>query len=70
MPKRLRLTRRFQVSLTNDAYRTMNRFAAEAGLTPDEALTFLFEHFNSVTNHENLTARLRLFKAEMEARKA
>lgn len=70
MPKRLRLTRRLPIALTNDAYRTLHRFAAEAGITPDEALTFLFEHFNSVTHHENLTARLRLFKAELEDRKA
>ena len=70
MPKRLRLTRRFPVSLTNDAYRVLHRSAAEAGLTPDEALVFLFEHFGSVTHHENLTARLRLFKAELEDRKA
>lgn len=70
MPKRLRLTRRFPVSLTNDAYRVLHRFAAEAGLTPDEALVFLFEHFGSVTHHENLTARLRLFKAELKDRKA
>ncbi|AOZ68541.1 hypothetical protein LPB142_03765 [Rhodobacter xanthinilyticus] len=70
MPKRLRMTRRFPVSMTNDAYRTLQRFAAEAGLSADEALVFLFEHFNSVTHHENLTARLRLFKAELEDRKA
>ncbi|PCD76131.1 hypothetical protein [Pseudothioclava arenosa] len=70
MPKRLRLTRRFPVAMTNDAYRRLQSFAREAELTQDEALTFLFEHFNSVTNHENLTARLRLFRAELEARKA
>ena len=70
MPKRLRLTRRFPVAMTNDAYRSLHRFAAEAGITPDEALTFLFEHFGSVTHHENLSARLRLFKAELDARKA
>ena len=70
MPKRLRLPRRFPVALTNDAYRTLHRFATEAGISTDEALTFLFEHFNSVTHHENLTARLRLFKAELDARKA
>ncbi|MDD8021641.1 MAG: hypothetical protein PHX82_00830 [Paracoccaceae bacterium] len=70
MPKRLRLTRRFPVALTNDAYRTLHRFAAEAEISTDEALTFLFEHFNSVTHAENLTARLRLFKAELGARKA
>ncbi|PTV96387.1 hypothetical protein C8J27_102181 [Rhodobacter aestuarii] len=70
MPKRLRLTRRFPVAMTNDAYRSLHRFAAEAEITPDEALCFLFEHFNSVTNAENLTARLRLFKAELPDRKA
>lgn len=70
MPKRLRLTRRFPVAMTNDAYRRLQGFAREAELSQDEALTFLFEHFTSVTNHENLTARLRLFRAELEARKA
>ena len=70
MPKRLRLTRRFPVALTNDAHRKLGRFAAEAGITQDEALTFLFEHFGSVIDHTNLSHRLRLFKAELEARKA
>ena len=59
-----------EAAALNDAYRTLQRFAAEAGLSADEALVFLFEHFNSVTHHENLTARLRLFKAELEDRKA
>jgi len=70
MPKRLRLTRRFPVALTNDAYRSLARFAEEAGITTDEALTFLFEHFGSVVDRDNLTHRLRLFKAELEDRKA
>lgn len=70
MPKRLRLTRRFPVAMTNDAYRSLTRFAEEAGLTQDEALTFVFEHFGSVTDHDNLTHRLRLFRAEIEDRKA
>ena len=70
MPKRLRLTRRFPVAVTNDAYRSLNRFADEAGITTDEALTFLFEHFGSVIDHDNLSHRLRLFKAELEDRKA
>lgn len=70
MPKRLRLTRRFPVSLTNDAYRALHRFADEADISPDEALVFLFEHFGSVTQRENLAARLRLFKAELGERKA
>lgn len=70
MPKRLRLTRRFPVAVTNDAHRALNRFASEAGISTDEALTFLFEHFGSVVDHDNLTHRLRLFKAELESRKA
>jgi hypothetical protein len=69
MPKRFRLTRRFNVGMTEDGYRRLRRFAQEAGLDEGEALSFLFEHFDSVTDHENLTARLRLFNSELEARK-
>lgn len=69
MPKRFRLTRRFNAAMTEDAYRRLRRFAQEAGLDEGEALSFLFEYFDSVTNHENLTARLRLFNSELEARK-
>tara|TARA_Y100000815_G_C13345650_1_gene501945 strand:- start:1343 stop:1555 length:213 start_codon:yes stop_codon:yes gene_type:complete len=69
LPKRLRLTRRFNVAMTEDGYRRLKRFAAEAGLDEGEALSFLFEHFDSVTDHDNLSHRLRLFNAEMEARK-
>jgi hypothetical protein len=68
MPKRLRLTRRFPVALTNDAYRVLNRFAAEAQLSTDEALVFLFENFGSVTHEDNLAHRLRLFRAELQDR--
>ncbi len=70
MPKRLRLTRRFPAAMTNDAYRALQRFAEEAGITQDEALSFLFENFGSVTDAENLGHRLRLFKAELEDRKS
>lgn len=69
MPKRLRLTRRFPVAMTEDGYRRLRRFAAEAGLDEDEALSFLFEHFDSVTDHDNLTHRLRLFNAGLDDRK-
>ena len=69
MPKRLRLTRRFNVAMTEDGYRRLRRFSQEAGLDEGEALSFLFENFNSVTDEDNLTARLRLFNAELEARK-
>ena len=69
MPKRLRLTRRFPCAMTEDGYRRLRRFAEEAGLDEGEALSFIFENFNSVMNHENLEARLRLFNAELDARK-
>ncbi len=69
MPKRLRLTRRFPVAMTEDGFRRLRRFAQEAGLDEGEALSFLFENFDSVTDHETLTHRLRLFNAELDARK-
>ncbi|MCI2399177.1 hypothetical protein [Aliiroseovarius subalbicans] len=69
MPKRFRLTRRFPVAMTEDGYRRLKRFSRDAGLDEGEALSFLFEHFDSVTNEDNLTARLRLFNSELDARK-
>lgn len=69
MPKRLRLTRRFPVAMTEDGYRRLKRFARDAGLDEGEALSFLFEHFDSVMDGDKLTARLRLFNSELEARK-
>ena len=69
MPKRLRLTRRPHIAMTEDGYRRLKRFAKEAGLDEGEALSFLFENFDSVTDHDNLTHRMRLFNAELEARK-
>ncbi|MFW8634155.1 hypothetical protein [Cribrihabitans pelagius] len=69
MPKRFRLTRRLPVAMTEDGYRRLKRFAREAGLDEGEALSFLFEHFDSVTDFENLSHRLRQFNAGLEARK-
>lgn len=69
MPKRLRLTRRFPVAMTEDGYRRLRKFAAEAALDEGEALSFLFENWSSVIDHDNLAARLRLFNAELDARK-
>ncbi|WP_095590519.1 hypothetical protein [Actibacterium ureilyticum] len=69
MPKRFRLTRRFPCAMTEDGYRRLRRFAQEAGLDEGEALSFLFENFDSVTDTDNLTHRLRLLNAELEARK-
>ena len=69
MPKRFRLTRRFPVAMTEDGYRRLKKFAAEAGLDDGEALSFLLENFTSVINQDNLTHRIRLFNAELEDRK-
>ena len=69
MPKRLRLTRRFPVAMTEDGYRRLKRFSKEAGLDEGEALSFLFENFTSVIDADNLTHRLRMFNSELEARK-
>ena len=69
MPKRFRLTRRFPVAMTEDGYRRLKRFSADVGLDESEALSFLVENFASVVNEENLTARLRLFNAELDAGK-
>ncbi len=69
MPKRFRLTRRFPCAMTEDAYRRLKKFAAAAGLYEGEALWFVFENFDSVTHEENLTARLRIFNSELDARK-
>lgn len=69
MPKRFRLTRRFSVAMTEDGYRRLRRFAREAGLDEGEALSFLFENFDSVTDADNLSHRMRIFNTELEARK-
>ena len=69
MPKRLRLTRRFPVAMSEDGYRRLRAFAKDAGLDEGEALSFLFENFSSVIDEDKLTARLRLFNAELDDRK-
>ena len=69
MPKRFRLTRRFNVAMTEDGYRRLRRLAQEAGLDEGEALSFLFENFDSVIDEDTFGHRLRLFNAELDARK-
>ncbi|WP_300059513.1 hypothetical protein [uncultured Roseobacter sp.] len=69
MPKRFRLTRHVPVAMTEDAYRRLKRFSADAGLDEGEALSFLFENFDSVINEETFGHRLGLFNAELDARK-
>ena len=62
MPKRLKLTRRFPVAMTEDGYRRLKRFAADSKLEEGEALSFLFENFNSVINEDTFGQRLRCFR--------
>lgn len=68
MPKRLRMTRRFPVAMTEDGYRRLRGFARDNGLDEGEALSFLFENFESVTDSATLTHRMRLFRSELKAR--
>ncbi|MDX2485782.1 MAG: hypothetical protein QNK42_19235 [Pseudodonghicola sp.] len=69
MPKRFRLTRRFPAAMTEDGYRRLKTFAANAGLDEGEALSFLFENFDAVIDDERLGLRLRQFNSELDARK-
>ncbi len=69
MPKRFRQTRRFPVAMTEDGYRRLKRCAGDAGLEEGEALSFLFEHFDRVTDEERLTFHLRRFNSELDDRK-
>ncbi len=45
----------------------LKRFAAQAGLDQGEALSFLIESFDSVTDADLPGHRLRLFNSELEA---
>lgn len=69
MPKRLRLTRRPNIAMSEDGYRRLRKLSAEAALEEGELLSFLFEHWGSVIDEEKFTARLRLFNSELDARK-
>ena len=65
MPKRLRLPRRSPVAMTEDGYRRLKRFASDSQLEEGEALSFLFENFNSVINEDTFGQRLKMFQNEL-----
>lgn len=69
MPKRLRLTRRPNIAMSEDGFRKLRSLSSEAGLDEGEFLSFLFENWNSVTDADNMAARLRIFNSELEDRK-
>ena len=68
MPKRLRLTRRSPVAMTEDGYRRLKRFASDSQLEEGETLSFLFENFNSVINEDTFGQRLKMFQNELSDR--
>jgi hypothetical protein len=55
--------------MTQDGYRRLKRFAVDSQLEKGEALSFLFENFNSVINEDTFSQRLRIFQSELDARK-
>ena len=68
MPKRLRLTRRSPVAMTEDGYRRLKRFASDSQLEEGEALSFLFKNFNSVIKEDTFGQRLKMFQNELSDR--
>ncbi len=69
MPKRIRLTRRFPVAMTEDGFRRLKKQAGEAQMSEGEFLSFLFENFGSVTDNDNIVHRLRLWQDELTRQK-
>ena len=69
MPKRLRLTRRLNIAMTEDGYRRLRKFSQDAGLDEGEALSFVFENFDSILDEGAFLQRMRLFNSELDARK-
>ncbi|WP_425091165.1 hypothetical protein [Tropicimonas sp. S265A] len=65
MAKRIRLTRRFPAAMTEDGYRRLRKLAGEAQMSEGDFLSFVFENFDSVTDDDNLTHRLRLWQAAL-----
>jgi len=69
MPKRLRLTRRFPVAMSEDGYRRLKKFARETDLEEGEALSFLFENFDRILDEDTFGHKLRNFQATLGDRK-
>ena len=51
--------------MTEEGYRRLKRFAKDSNLEEGEALSFLFENFNSVINEDTFGQRLRMFQNEL-----
>ena len=62
MPPPPRLTRHFPAKMTDAGYRQLRAFAADAGLTEGEALSFVFENLSGLLDDATLMHRLAAFK--------
>lgn len=67
MPKPLRLIRKMPLAMAEDAFRRLTRLADETGMAEGEAL---LENLGRIANPDTYGTRLRLFLAELTARKA
>jgi hypothetical protein len=65
----LSLHRRQTIALSERAQRRLRRFAQEASLTESEAITFVFEHFDSLMHEDSFMQRLKQFQARSTAQK-
>ncbi|PWJ19293.1 hypothetical protein SAMN05421539_104227 [Jannaschia seohaensis] len=58
-----RMTRPSRARITEPGHRRLRTFAAETGLSEDEALTFLLENLDRIAEPTALARRLREFRA-------
>ena len=62
-----RMTRPSRARVTEPGHRKLRLFAAETGLSEDEALTFLLENLDRIAEPGALSRRLRAFRAARAA---
>lgn len=67
MAKRLRLTRRFNAGLTDDAYRRLRLLNHKYGLGNNYLLTVLLENLERFADEDQLDAAFQRFIAEYGA---
>jgi hypothetical protein len=65
MAERIRLTRRFPAQMTETAYRRLRAFAAQADLSEAEAMSFVFENIDGITDEATVKHRLMQFKSRL-----
>ena len=65
-----RFYKRAPMAVSEAGYRRLRRVARDAQLEEGELISLIFENFSSVTDHDNLMHRMRLFKNELAAEKS